>query len=317
MVGQADLENDRFRATGRRQATVALPITTPAAGARNSVVAVDSPSPERVRRASTCPALTRSPSCAATCVPRMTGFFIGLFLGIVIGWTVCSVFAAGRRPMSMRGILDSGRGRRTPGGATALCCACRCGRPLGKARRSVMSQHWAEICCSGRGAGTSARSFTIACARDGHHCYAIAGENRHHAIFGNQGCAIVHPSTAATALVALGAWVELTNAQGAVRQPLLEEFFIGPETDIRRENDLKAGELLTAILLPPVPPTARSIHPPQARRKGVVRLADRRRCRRSRRRRGQTLSAFRAVLGAAAPVPHRAKATEAVLALAG
>ena len=52
--------------------------------------------------------------------------------------------------------------------------------------------------------------------KGGGHCFAISGENQHHAIFDNRVCAIVHPSTAATALVALGATVELADAAGAV-----------------------------------------------------------------------------------------------------
>ena len=71
-------------------------------------------------------------------------------------------------------------------------------------------------------------------------------------MFDNTPCAIVHPSTAATVLVALGATVELTNAAGAGRRVLLEDFFVAPGSDIQRENDLKPHEILTAILLPPL-----------------------------------------------------------------
>ena len=88
--------------------------------------------------------------------------------------------------------------------------------------------------------------------RGGDHCFAIAGENQYHAIFGNAYCAIVHPSTAATVLVALGATVELTNADGAGRRVLLEQFLVSPEQDIERENDLKPHEILTAY--PPAEP---------------------------------------------------------------
>jgi xanthine dehydrogenase YagS FAD-binding subunit len=69
--------------------------------------------------------------------------------------------------------------------------------------------------------------------KGGGHCFAIAGENQYHAIFNNTPCAIVHPSTAATVLVALDATVELTNAEGAVRRLALEEFFVGPERDVQ------------------------------------------------------------------------------------
>ena len=54
------------------------------------------------------------------------------------------------------------------------------------------------------------RSAHHHCARKGGEaCFAFGGENQYHAIFDHDGCAIVHPSTSATALVALGASVEL------------------------------------------------------------------------------------------------------------
>jgi len=86
--------------------------------------------------------------------------------------------------------------------------------------------------------------------KGGGHCFAINGENQHHAIFDNRFCAIVHPSTSATALVALGAEVELIDMDGATRRLALEEFFVGPDKDVQRENDLHPHEVLTAVLLP-------------------------------------------------------------------
>ncbi|HEY4998073.1 MAG TPA: FAD binding domain-containing protein, partial [Usitatibacter sp.] len=99
------------------------------------------------------------------------------------------------------------------------------------------------------------------CARKGGStCFAFAGENEYHAIFGQHGCAIVHPSTPATALVALGAKVELARAGGNKRDALLESFLVSPEHDVRRENSLGDGEILTAVLLPALPPQVRSAH---------------------------------------------------------
>lgn len=148
--------------------------------------------------------------------------------------------------------------------------------------------------------------------KGGDHCFAIAGENQYHAIFGNAYCAIVHPSTAATVLVALGATVELTNADGAGRRVLLEQFLVSPEQDIERENDLKPHEILTAILLPARPGT-RMAHVKQGERDSfdwpladvavALEFDPEGRCRRA-----------MVVLGAAAPVPHRAKGAEAALA---
>jgi xanthine dehydrogenase YagS FAD-binding subunit len=157
------------------------------------------------------------------------------------------------------------------------------------------------------------RSSQYHCARKGGAtCFAFAGENQYHAIFDHHGCAIVHPSTAATALVALDARVELVSAGGEKRDIRLEDFFLLPETDLHRENDLKAGEILTAILLAPTAPRARSIHLKQGEKDSfdwpVADVA-------ARLELGESGICERAsiVLGAAAPVPHRAKEAEAVV----
>lgn len=91
------------------------------------------------------------------------------------------------------------------------------------------------------------RSSEFNCLKKGGDtCHAIHGENKYHAIFDNEICPIAHPSTAAVALVALGASLELTSKQG-VREILLEEFFVSPEKDVLSENVLSAGELISAI----------------------------------------------------------------------
>ncbi len=148
--------------------------------------------------------------------------------------------------------------------------------------------------------------------KGGGHCFAISGENQYHAIFENRPCAIVHPSTAATALIALGATVELTNAEGAMRQLLLEDFFVPPDRDLQRENDLKPKEILTALVLPPYLPNVRMAHLKQGEKDSfdwpladvavVLDVAPDGVCAKA-----------SIVLGAAAPVPHRAKAAEAIL----
>jgi xanthine dehydrogenase YagS FAD-binding subunit len=158
------------------------------------------------------------------------------------------------------------------------------------------------------------RSLHHNCARKGgESCFAFGGENQYHAIFDQQGCAIVHPSTAATALVALGARIELVTALDTKREVLLEEFFRLPEADIHRENDLKPGEILTAIVLPPVATLVRSVHLKQGEKDSfdwpiadvavALELTPHGICRNA-----------SIVLGAAAPVPYRAKAAEAALA---
>jgi xanthine dehydrogenase YagS FAD-binding subunit len=157
------------------------------------------------------------------------------------------------------------------------------------------------------------RSHAFHCLRKGGgHCFAIHGENQYHAIFNNMLCAIVHPSTAATALVALGATVELTNAAGVTRRLMLEDFFVPVERDLQRENDLAPQEVLTAILLSKLPSGARMVHVKQGQKDSfdwpLVDVAifldvDS----------GGICTRASIVLGAVAPVPHRARAAEAVL----
>jgi len=151
------------------------------------------------------------------------------------------------------------------------------------------------------------------CARKGGTaCFAFTGENQYHAIFDHHGCAIVHPSTAATALVAFGAKVELMQTDGARRVVDLERFFVLPDADIQRENSLKAGEILTGILLPAQTSGITSAHLKHSEKNSfdwpiadVAVMLERNTngvCRRA-----------SIVLGAAAPVPHRAKTAEAAL----
>ncbi|HEX8474819.1 MAG TPA: FAD binding domain-containing protein [Pyrinomonadaceae bacterium] len=141
-------------------------------------------------------------------------------------------------------------------------------------------------------------------------CFALEGENQYHAIFGNRICAIVHPSATATALVAFGAFVELTGAKGK-REVELEKFFITPEEDITRENSIGEKELVTNIRVPLQPSAARSAYLKQGEKESfdwpIADVAVRLDCK------AQTCTSARIVLGAAAPVPLRAVGAEAVL----
>jgi xanthine dehydrogenase YagS FAD-binding subunit len=157
------------------------------------------------------------------------------------------------------------------------------------------------------------RSAAHHCARKGgEHCFAFAGENQYHAVFAHEGCAIVHPSTAATALAALDASVELVDAKGATRVAKLADFLISPQVDVRREADIRPGEILTAVLLPKLPDGARSVFLKQSEKPSfdwpiadvaaVLDLAPDGTCERA-----------SVVLGAAAPVPWRAVQAERAL----
>ena len=157
------------------------------------------------------------------------------------------------------------------------------------------------------------RSARHDCVRKGGEtCFAFGGENQYHAIFDQNGCAMVHPSTAATAVVALGAKVVLVNAEGQRREVLLEEFYLLPDKDIHRESDLRPGEILTAVVLPKLVPGIHSVHLKQGEKDSfdwpiadVAVLLD---C-----DPGGVCRQASIVLGSAAPVPHRAKAAEAAL----
>jgi len=156
------------------------------------------------------------------------------------------------------------------------------------------------------------RAAEYRCLRKGGgHCFALSGENQYHAIFDNRPCAIVHPSTVATALVALGATVELTSADGSTRRLQLEAFFTSPGQDLQRENDLRPREILTAIQLPAPPAGTRTAYLKQGEKGFDWPLAD------VAVLIGRTpdgaCNSASVVLGAAAPVPHRARAAEGVL----
>jgi xanthine dehydrogenase YagS FAD-binding subunit len=141
-------------------------------------------------------------------------------------------------------------------------------------------------------------------------CYAQEGENRYHAVFGNELCAIVHPSATATALVALEARIELTGPTGK-REIALEDFFLTPEEDVRRENKLGEKELITGVRVPSPTHPMRTAYLKQGEKEsfdwpladvavaldltgGVCRVAS-------------------VILGAAAPVPLRASGAERAL----
>jgi xanthine dehydrogenase YagS FAD-binding subunit len=157
------------------------------------------------------------------------------------------------------------------------------------------------------------RSAHHDCVRKGGEtCFAFGGENQYHAIFDQNGCAMVHPSTAATALVALGGKVVLVNAEGRQREVSLENFYLLPDKDIHRENNLRPGEILTAVVLPKLEPSIRSVHLKQGEKDSfdwpiadVAVLLDG--------DAGGVCRRVSIVLGAAAPVPHRAAAAEAAL----
>jgi xanthine dehydrogenase YagS FAD-binding subunit len=87
--------------------------------------------------------------------------------------------------------------------------------------------------------------------KGGDFCFAVTGDNRYHAVIGGELCYIVHPSDAATALLALDAKTKIAGPQGE-REVAFDDYFIGPRTDVLRENILKENEVMTEVSLAPL-----------------------------------------------------------------
>src|SRR5581483_4961478 len=76
------------------------------------------------------------------------------------------------------------------------------------------------------------------------------GENRYHAILGNDGPAkFISPSTIVPVLIAYGAKIQLAGPKGKRELPL-EKFYVIPKTAEEREHDLLPNEIVTGITLP-------------------------------------------------------------------
>lgn len=89
--------------------------------------------------------------------------------------------------------------------------------------------------------------------KGGDTCLAVTGDNRYHAILGAGPSFIVHPSSLATALLALDAVASIFGAggPGQVQRLLpLAELFVSPKDDPTREHRLGPGDLLTSLWIP-------------------------------------------------------------------
>ncbi|HEU4617433.1 MAG TPA: xanthine dehydrogenase family protein subunit M [Gammaproteobacteria bacterium] len=94
--------------------------------------------------------------------------------------------------------------------------------------------------------------YGVNCYRaGGNTCYADTpeGQNREHCLWGASRCVAVSPSDTAPALVVLEARMVVAGPSGEKEIPA-EQFFIGPDVNIRRMNVLQHGEVLTAIRIP-------------------------------------------------------------------
>jgi len=91
--------------------------------------------------------------------------------------------------------------------------------------------------------------FGLLAQKDGK-SLVLQGDNRHHAILGNDGPAyFVSPSTVAPVLIAYNAKVKLLGPRGAREIPL-EKFFVIPKSESDREHDLQPNEFITDVIVP-------------------------------------------------------------------
>ena len=142
-------------------------------------------------------------------------------------------------------------------------------------------------------------------------CYAQDGENRFHAIFDSDlFCCCIHASATAVALLAYGAKLNTVSPRGR-RTIVLDDFFVRPTEDARRENVLTPGEIIETVAIPAPPPGARSVYKKLKEKESFdwplveacVNLTVS----------GGTIREARVILGSVAPTPRRATEAEAVL----
>jgi xanthine dehydrogenase YagS FAD-binding subunit len=142
-------------------------------------------------------------------------------------------------------------------------------------------------------------------------CYSVTGENTFHAIFGGGPSYIVHPSDTAPALVALDATFRIAGPDGE-RMVAAADFFTLPKDDASRENVLKDGEVLAAIVLPTARAGVRSAYHKvmvrEAWTHAIVSAAV------SLELSGDVCRSARIVLGGVAPIPWRLPEVEKLLA---
>ena len=95
--------------------------------------------------------------------------------------------------------------------------------------------------------------------KGGRKCFAQEGENQYHAIF-TQGhpCVIVHPSTLAPPLIALGAVAQIVGPKGSRDVPVVK-LFQAPVKESQREHTLSPNEILVSVKFGPAVPQFASL----------------------------------------------------------
>ncbi len=83
--------------------------------------------------------------------------------------------------------------------------------------------------------------------KGGSTCYAVEGENRYHAIFGDGPCYIVHPSNLAPALNVSDGVVHWVNRDGESHRTPSRDLFHSPREDVESEHTLPNDAVITRI----------------------------------------------------------------------
>jgi xanthine dehydrogenase YagS FAD-binding subunit len=147
--------------------------------------------------------------------------------------------------------------------------------------------------------------------KPGSGCAALHGFNRMHAVLGSSdACIAVHPSDMAVAMTLLDASVETMDTEGVTRQIPIGDLHRLPGTTPDIETQLKPGEIITAVILPPVQPGRHIYRKVRDRASyafalvsvaAIVDVA------------GETITGARFALGGVAAKPWRTPEAEAIL----
>ena len=134
-------------------------------------------------------------------------------------------------------------------------------------------------------------------------CSALGGPGGYGAIFGaSEACIATHTSDMAVALTALDASVETMTPDGGTRSIKVEALHRLPGATPQVETDLAAGDLITAVVLPPPPAGGQAYAKVRDRASYAHGLAM------------VAVAGGRVALGAVAHKPWRAEQAEAALA---
>jgi xanthine dehydrogenase YagS FAD-binding subunit len=144
--------------------------------------------------------------------------------------------------------------------------------------------------------------------KGGSRCHAVEGENKHHAIFGDGPCHIVHPSDLAVPIAAYAGRFRVFGPAGW-RDIDASDFFQLPNANLYGETVLQPNEIITHVLLP-APPTRSASYAVRVRKTSDWPLAT---AAVSLAMDDDTVLSARVVLGAVAPVPWRSVAAERAL----